>query len=382
MGTTAPTDVAVLGAGTIGLGVAWRAAQAGLSVVVVDPDQSRGAWHTAAGMLAPITELHYAESALLRLNLASMTRYPEFVAELHEVTGLDTGYRECGTLEIAWDGADLAALRDLHAFGQGLGLTSSLVSGAELRALEPGLAAGLPGGLLAEDDHQVDPRMLHAALAAAANAAGVITLAAHGSVEVSDGRAGGVRLSDGSLVPAGQVVVAAGAWSSQPDTGGAAVPTVRPVKGQTIRLRLPEGMTLSRVVRGSVKGSPIYVVPRPSGEVVVGASSEEAGFDVRPRAGAVYELLRDAQSVLPELGEAELVEVSTGLRPGTADNAPLLGSTDVDGLVLATGHYRNGILLTPVTADGIGELLATGAPPRELAAFAPRREAASAGVRA
>ena len=381
MGTTAPAgpfDVAVLGAGTIGLAVAWRAAQAGLRVVVVDPDPRRGAWHTAAGMLAPITELHYAESALLRLNLASMSRYPAFVEELHACTGLDTGYRECGTLEIAWDAADLAALRDLHAFGRSLGLTCSLLTGAQVRSLEPGLAAGLPGGLLAEHDHQVDPRLLHAALDTAAERAGVVQLAAAGAVEIKAERARGVRLADGSLLPAGQVVVAAGAWSSRPEIAAGAVPTVRPVKGQTLRLRLPSGMRLRRVVRGTVKGSPVYVVPRLSGEVVVGASSEEAGFDLRPRAGAVYELLRDAQSMLPELGEAELVEVSTGLRPGTADNAPLLGSAGTEGLVLATGHYRNGILLTPITADGITELLTTGAPPAELEPFTPAREKVTA----
>ena len=381
MGTTttaATYDVAVLGGGTIGLATAWRASQAGLSVAVVDPDPQRGAWRTAAGMLAPITELHYAESALLRLNLASMSRYPGFVDELHEVTGLDTGYRECGTLEIAWDGADLAALRDLHSFGQSLGLVSSLVTGSELRSLEPGLAAGLPGGLLAEHDHQVDPRLLHAALAVAAQRAGVVTVAHAGVVDIDTGRARGVVLDDGSLLQAGQVVVAAGAWSSQAATAPAGVvPTVRPVKGQTLRLRLPAGMELNRVVRGTVKGAPVYVVPRRNGEVVVGASSEEAGFDVRPRAGAVYELLRDAQSVLPELGEAELVEVSTGLRPGTADNAPLLGAADVDGLVLATGHYRNGVLLTPVTADGIAGLLTTGRVTPELEAFAPARAVAA-----
>ena len=375
MGTAAP-DVAVVGGGTIGLAVAWRAAQAGLRVVVADPDPSRGAWRTAAGMLAPITELHYAESALLRLNLASLARYPAFAAELQSATGLGTGYRECGTVEVAWDGADVAALRALHAFGTSLGLTSSLLSGPELRCLVPGLAGGLPGGLLAENDHQVDPRRLHRALAAAAATAGVETITAHASVEITGGRATGIRLEDATVIGAGAVVIAAGAWSSQRAIvgGSGAVPTVRPVKGQTVRLRLPAGAEPQHVVRATVKGSPVYVVPRADGEVVVGASSEEAGFDVTPRAGAVYELLRDAQSVLPELGEAALVEVSTGLRPGTADNAPLLGPSAVDGVVLATGHYRNGILLTPVTADAIVDYLVSGTLTAEIAPFSPLRE--------
>jgi glycine oxidase len=327
MSTT--SDVAIVGAGVIGTAVAWRAAQQGLTVTLYDPDATRGAWRTAAGMLAPITELHYGESALLRLNLASLARYPAFIEEL----GLPTGYRANGTLEVAWDAADLAALRDLHAFGTSLGLSSHLVSGAELRALEPGLAPGLPGGLVADSDHQVDPRLLHAALTSAARAAGVRFLAE--------------EVRELAALTEGQV-----------------------------GLRALSPLTSGRVVRASVKGSAVYIVPRENGELVVGASSEEAGFDVTPRAGAVYELLRDAQSVLPELGEAELLEVSTGLRPGTADNAPLLGRGE-SGVILATGHYRNGVLLAPVTADAIATLLATGRTDPVIAPFAPTRTAES-----
>jgi glycine oxidase len=173
-------------------------------------------------------------------------------------------------------------------------------------------------------------------------------------------------------------VLAAGAWShgvvGLPD---GAVPPVRPVRGQTLRLRLPAPSRLARVVRGQVKGVPIYVVPRAARagtvEYVVGASAEEAGFDQTPRAGAVYELLRDAQSVLPELGEATFAEVCTGFRPGSPDNAPLVGPSGVDGLVLATGHYRNGILLSPVTADGVADLLTTGTLPDVLRPFVPSR---------
>jgi glycine oxidase len=145
------------------------------------------------------------------------------------------------------------------------------------------------------------------------------------------------------------------------------------VKGQTLRVRLPGAPRLARVVRGVVKGFPIYLVPRLDGEIVIGATSEEVGFDLKPRAGAVYELLRDAQSVFPELGEAELVDVSTGLRPGSPDNAPLIGPSGLDGLVHATGHYRNGILLTPVTADAVAALICDGALPANLSPFTPSR---------
>ncbi len=357
---TQPTaDLAVVGGGVIGLGIAWRCRQRGLSVTVIDPGTEEGAWHTAAGMLAPVTELHYGEDALLRLGVASAAAYPAFVAELEEATGIDVGYRRTGTISVAWDGADLAALRDLQAFQVSLGLDATLLTGREARTFVPALAPGLPGALLAAGDHSIDNRLLHKALLSAAG-----PVRPGRAVRVS---AHEVELDDGTHLSAGAVVLATGAWSRQLR---ADVP-VRPVKGQTIRLRTDPGL-LAGNLRGSVKGTPIYLVPRLDGTVVVGASSEEAGFDQRPRAGAIYELLRDAQSVLPELSEAELIEVSTGLRPGTADNAPLLGAA-ADGVILATGHYRNGILLTPITADGIAALVTDAALPSAFEPFRPDR---------
>lgn len=361
-------DVLIIGAGAIGTACAWRCAQRGLSVTLVDPDPTRGAWNTAAGMLAPITELHYTESALLWLNLESLARYPAFVAELSAATGLPTGYLDCGTVEVAWDGADLHALRDLHSFGTSLGLVSRMLSGREVRELEPALAPGLPGGLLAEFDHQVDPRLLHAAQLRAALDLGVALRTSAAHLDVRRGRVHGVILDDGTTLNAGTVVLAAGAWSAQLDAVA-----VRPVKGQTVRLRLREDAGLKRVLRASVKGNHVYIVPRADGRVIVGASSEEAGFDTAPRAGAVYELLRDAQSVLPLLSEAVFEEVCTGLRPGTADNAPIIGPSSIDGLVHATGHYRNGILLTPITADAVATMIADGTVPDVVAPFAPSR---------
>jgi glycine oxidase len=358
-------DVIIVGAGVIGLGIAWRTAQRGLAVTLVDPAPGSGATRTAAGMLAPATELHYGEEPLLRLGLESARCYPSFVAELESVTGLRVGYRRDGTVVAAWDAADLAGLRDLSAFGQSLGLSTELVTGRELRRLEPALVSGLPGGLVAADDCQVDNRLLHEALLAAAELAGARILRERAvSVGGHD-----VTLGNGDVRSADAVVLAAGAWSAQLSR---TVP-VRPVKGQTLRLRVPGEAPLRRVVRGTVKGSPVYVLPRTDGQVVVGASSEEAGFDVRPRAGAIYELLRDAQALVPVLGEAVFDEVSTSVRPGSPDNAPLIGPTDVDGLIAATGHYRNGILLAPVTADGIAELIATGTLPALLAPFTPSR---------
>jgi glycine oxidase len=370
-------DVVIVGAGAIGVATAWRCAQRGLSVTVVDPDPRRGAWYTAAGMLAPTTELHFTETPLLELNLDSLARFPGFVAELEAETGREVDYRPSGAIAVAWDGADLAALHDLQLFAQGLDVDARLLTGAELRQLEPSLAAGLPGGLLAPGDHQVDPRLLHAALAAAGTARGVRFVAATAAVDVDGDRLRGVTLSDGTALSAGTVVLAAGSWSWQVEgVPRDALAPVRPVKGQTLRLTAPRDLQLRHIVRASVRGSAVYVVPRPDGRLVVGASVEEAGFDLRPRAGAVYELLRDAQSIVPELSEAVFDEVCTGLRPGSPDNAPIVGETGIPGLLHATGHYRNGILLSPLTADGIAGLIVDGTLPDALATSTAGRFAA------
>lgn len=370
----AAVDVAVVGGGLIGLGIAWRCAQRGLSVTVVDPAPGSGASRTAAGMLAPVTELHYGEQSLFTLNRQSAQRYPGFAAELESVTGVDVGLRRTGTVVAAWDAADLAALRDLSAYARSLDHPVEMLTGRELRREVPLLSPGLPGGLIAPDDHQVNNRSLHTALTAALAAAdGRVLRERVTAVRLSRGRVTGV-VTEGGPVPAGVVVLAAGAWSGRiAGLPAASVPPVRPVKGQTLRLRLPDGEVLGCVVRGTVRGSPVYLVPRRDGELVVGASTEEAGFDRNPRAGAVYQLLRDAQSLLPLVAEARLDEVSTGLRPGSPDNAPLIGPAGVDGLVLATGHYRNGVLLTPVTADGVADLITHGVAPPELAPFRPDR---------
>jgi len=359
-------DVIVVGGGVVGLAVAWRCAQRRLHVTVADPAPGHGAAHTAAGMLAPVTELHYEGRALLELNLESARRYPAFVAELEDESGEDVGYRPCGTVQAAWDAADLAELRALQAFQASLGLDSKILTSRELRELQPALAAGLPGGLFAPQDHQVDNRALVTALLKAIRRRGVSLV----PEPVAEVFAGGVGLASGRRLSAGTIVLAAGAWSR---SIAPSVP-VRPVKGQTLRL-YAKNLSFEQVIRGSVRGNPVYIVPRRSGEIVVGASSEEAGFDLRPRAGAVYDLLRDAQALVPELSETEFVEVSTSVRPGTPDNAPLLGRSDVDGLVIATGHYRNGILLTPVTADEIGRLVVDGVISDVIAPFHPARQA-------
>lgn len=371
------SDVLVVGGGIIGLVTAWRAAQRGLRTAVVDPEPGGGAAQVAAGMLAAVTELHYGEQTLLGLNLASARRYPDFAAELTKLTGHDLGYRRCGTLAVALDADDRAHLRELHTLQRQSGLESEWLSGRECRRLEPMLAPGVRGGLRVDGDHQIDPRRLTRALLAACERAGVVFHRAWAErLRVVRDRAAGITTTDGDELDAGQVVLAAGSLSGRLEgVPEAVLPPVRPVKGQVLRLTVPSRYApfLSRTVRAVVRGSQVYLVPRENGELVIGATSEELGWDTTVTAGGVYELLRDAHELVPGITELPLTETRAGLRPGSPDNAPLLGPTDLPGLLLATGHYRNGVLLTPVTGDAMAHVLATGELPEVARAFTPGR---------
>ncbi|WP_424214167.1 glycine oxidase ThiO [Streptomyces sp. BI20] len=376
--TPAGADVLVIGGGVIGLVTAWRAAREGLSVTVVDPDPAGGAARVAAGMLAAVTELHHGEETLLALNLASAERYPAFVAELAEATGgMDVGYRACGTLAVALDSDDRLHLRELHALQRRCGLDSEWLTGRECRRLEPMLAPGVRGGLRVDGDHQVDPRRLADALLVACHRAGVRFARVSAERLLTEGdRASGALLSDGTAPRADRVVLAAGSESGHlPGLPEEVAVPIRPVKGQVLRLRVPTAYRpfLSRTVRAVVRGGQVYLVPREDGELVLGATSEEQGWDTTVTAGGVYELLRDAHELVPGITELPLVETRAGLRPASPDNAPLLGPSALPDLLLATGHYRNGVLLTPITGEVMAETLLTGALPEHARPFSPLR---------
>jgi len=376
-------DVLIIGGGVIGLAIAWRAAQRGLRVSLADPEPGRGASHAAAGMLTPVSEAAYAERALFGLGQQSLDRYPAFAAELTAATGGPTGFRQDGTLQVAFDHDDLAVLDEIAILRESFGVASQRLSARDCRAAEPMLDPSVRGGLLVPDDASVDPRLLSAALLAAARQAGVTVIGrpATGILSAA-GRAAGAALADGSTVRADWVVLAAG-WQSAllrglPD--GMALP-VRPVKGQILRLRptpatqragFPPGL-LARTVRGIVHGSSVYLVPRDSGELVIGATQEELGSDTLVTAGGVWELLRDARTLVPGISEFELAEAVAGLRPGTPDNAPILGPAQLPGLVLATGHFRSGVLLAPVTADIIADYLTSQRIPEGVVPFSAER---------
>jgi glycine oxidase len=368
------TDVLVIGAGAIGLACAWRAAQRGLSVRVIDRETpGAGASRVAAGMLAPVGEASWGEEALLDLNLASARAYPGFVAELEEASGRPVGYRQCGALHVALDRDEAEELRRRHELHRSLGLEADWLTPASCRELEPGLSPRISAGVHVPDEGEVDPRTLVAALVAAVEGAGGELLPGVEAVRphLEGDRLGGVGTADGSELRADQVVLATGCWSGSaswlpPD----ARPPVRPIKGQILMLRGPAGEPVCERIVGTEW---VYVVPRGDGRVVLGATVEERGFELTVTAGGVHELLREAYRVLPEIGELELTEAIAGLRPGTPDNAPLIGPGALDGLVLATGHFRNGILLAPITADAVASLLAGEEPPPSAVPMAPAR---------
>jgi glycine oxidase len=348
-------DVVFVGGGPIGLASAWRAAQRGLRVVVLERDRvGSGAASVAAGRLAPTTEADFGEEELLRLNLDSLRAYPSFVEELEAETGVEVDFLACGTLSVALDRDGVEELRRVQRLYERLALGAEWLLPSEVRALEPGLTPGLAAGLHVPEEYAVDPRKLVAALAAALGDR-VVEGADVTAALLEGDRIVGVETSRGRRFHADTVVAAAGAWGA-PWLPEGARPPVRPVKGEVLILR-GAAPTIARNLR-SVGAQSVYLVPRGDGRVVVGATSLERGFDATVTAGGVLELLREAYRLVPEVAELELLEARTSFRPASPDNRPIVGPGALEGLVLATGHYRNGILLTPATAVAVADLLA------------------------
>ncbi len=412
-------DAIFVGGGVIGLSCAWRAAQRGARVAVLDrAEPPAGATRVAAGMLAPVGELAFGEPQLLEMTLASAALYPDFGAELESATGQATGHTRQGGLHIALDRDEAAELRRVHDLQRSLGLEAEWLPPRRCRELEPGLTPSFNGGVHAPGEASIDPRALTRALLAALVDAGAevrtgveviagifedvrvgveagevgiaqagetfdgASAGAAGAAGISTGersvvlggvpkRLAGVRTATGEELRADAVVLATGAWAGRAEwLPEPARPPVRPVKGQVLELRARDGAAPCERILASER---VYLVPRPDGRLIVGATSEERGFDTAVTAGGVHELLREAYRLLPDVAEMELVDSMAGLRPGTPDNLPLIGPGAIEGLVLATGHYRNGILLAPLTADAISAMLAGEQLPEAAAPAHPLR---------
>lgn len=389
--------VAVIGGGVVGHGIAWEAQRSGRSVVLVDDAPGSGASWAAAGMLAPVSELHYQEEDLLELMLESSSLWPGFAAGVTAATGSDSGYLTTPTLAVGADAADRAALMDLRGVQQANGLDVEPLTVREARRREPLLSPGIACALNTPSDHQVDPRRLVGSLrlALAGTAARTPELAVEGAAggfAVQDRAAGllwdggavaGVRLAGGGTIRAAETVVANGLQA--PGLGG--LPEglhlpLRPVHGDILRLAVPKHLRplVTSTVRGLVHGLPVYIVPRQDGTVVIGATQREDALSDAVSAGGVYQLLRDAQALVPAVAELELLECTARARPGTPDNAPLLGrvplpagsGAHIPGLIIATGFFRHGVLLTPAAAAICRDLLDGTADPR-WSPFSPDR---------
>jgi glycine oxidase len=406
-------DVAVIGGGVIGHGIAWEARRSGRSVVLIDEAPGTGASWAAAGMLAPVSELHYQEEELLELMLESSALWPGFAETLDAMRPdplqpdpgrEDTGYLASPTIAVGADPADRRTLMDLREVQQAHGLVVEPLTIRAARLREPLLSPGISCALEIPTDHQVDPRKLVKSLAAALSrhspGARTAVAGAESGYAVRDnaaallwdkGRVSGVRLAGGGTVLAAETVVANGLAAASLDglPENLNLP-LRPVYGDILRLRVPDRLRplLTATVRGIVRGVPVYLVPRQDGTMVIGATQREDG-QAAPSAGGVYQLLRDAQALVPAVAELELLEAIARARPGTPDNAPLLGrvpapeesgsgtadcesGTHVPGLIIATGFFRHGVLLTPAAAVICRELM-DGVEDRRWGAFSPGR---------
>ncbi len=357
----AAVDVAVVGAGVIGLSIAWRLALRGLSVAVFErATAGAGASLAATGMLAAAAEHEPGCHDLLALALESQRQWPQFRAALESQSGRDIDFRQDGTLVVALGRDEVERLRFRHDLHKRCGLSTRWLGGTEIRAMEPALRPSVAAGLYCADDHQVDPRLVMAALRAACVQAGgrLFEHCAVTGMDFQGGRVAGVVTSAGGC-RAPTLVLTAGAWTSDLLPPGVTAP-VRPLKGQALAVRATTDTgTLSHIVWTEQ----IHMAPKSDGRLVVGATVEERGFDAAITAGGLYALLEGARRAFPAIEEMAIEAVWTGFRPSSVDDAPILGTTSIPGLTIATGHHRNGYLLAPATAFAMEALIADGTLP-------------------
>ena len=366
--------VLIIGGGAIGLAIGWRLARAGCSVGVFDRGRvGHSASWASAGMLSPLSEAQFEEEALLRLGLKAMEVYPDFIRELEAETGCCVGYRRDGVLMVGITQDDLEYLKFRYRYQRDLGLPVTYLSGAEAREKEPHLSAQVSAAVWCPGDHQVDNRQLMVALKRGVETAGgdIFERAEVDELLVDGTRVRGLRTRD-EVHTGDTVVLASGCWSRLlPGLPDCAKPPVRPVRGQIARLGMTPELALNTMVWYSrvATSAVAYLVPKNNGHLVLGATSEEMGFDADVTAGGMFELLRAAWEVVPGIYDLPIVESMAGLRPGSRDDAPILGQTPVEGLIMATGHYRKGILLTPLTALAIAEVILEGHTPEIIRPF-------------
>lgn len=362
----------VIGGGVIGLSLGRELLRSGREVHLFERARAgRGTSWQAAGMLAPDAEIGFEELELYRLNRESLRRWRAFAEELEQETGHEVDYRDEGTLIVADDRDSAEALRRLFTFQQEHGLAVEWLTGREALEVEPFLAPRLAAAVLAESDHQIDNRrVLEALRHAFVEGGGHLHEQTNVRAVLPDAERPALRTERGDRVEGSAVVAATGVWTRglegfTPEQ----VPPVRPVKGQVIELEMEQPFGLSHVVRGP----DAYLAPKSDGRLVVGATSEEMGFDARVTAGGLYHVLEGAWEVVPGIYDLPVSDTWAGLRPASRDHAPLIGASGAPGVHLATGHFRHGILLAPVTAQELARQLITGETSDWLVPFSPQR---------
>jgi glycine oxidase len=360
--------VAIVGGGVIGLSIGWRLAAAGCEVDIFErAEAGHGASRAAAGMLSAGLEVEPGGEALLALARRSQALWPGFARVLTSAAGMDVGYRDEGTLAVALTRDDAEQLSFTVAFQRRLGIAIEMLTGTAARDIEPRLHPGIVSAARCGSDHQVDNRRVVMALKRAlAAAGGRLHEQCEAGLDMAAGRLAGLVVGDRSH-RAEIVVIAAGAWSrSVAGLPAELRPPVRPIKGQMLALKMAADDPLVRHVIWSPRA---YFVPRRDGRLLVGATVEERGFDPSVTAGAIYALLESARRTIPSVEDLAIDEIWCGFRPGSRDDAPILGPTAIDGLVMATGHHRSGILLTPITAAAITDYVLSGIVPEEIRPF-------------
>lgn len=370
--------VVIVGAGVIGLSIGWQLSRAGVKTVILERQAAgREASWASAGMLAPESEMGFEDEALYQVGRHSMSRWPDFVKALEADSGMSVDYRTEGILRVADDRDAASSLHRLYDFQKAQGLDVHWLTGAEARDIEPFLAPRLPAAVYSKADHQVDNRLLVEALIAGFKRHGGV-IHEHDPVQViSSGHGDTVVVTEkGQRMVADKVILAAGAWSRKIDgLAPEVLPPVRPVKGQMLQLQMALPFDLTHVVRGR----DAYLAPKSNGRLLLGATMEERGFDKMVTAGGLYDLLDAGWKIVPGIYDLEVTETWAGLRPGSRDNEPLLGHAPMPGVIYATGHFRNGILLTPVTAEEIAKLVITGETSEWLQPFSPLRFSIASG---
>ena len=370
MSPSRPSNIIVIGAGVVGCGVACELARRGAAVRMLDDrPPGMGATQASAGMLAPFTESKDCNDAFLELAVRSLDLYDGFVKSVASRSGAPIGYQRTGTLEVATGRDHLAELEDLADRLKGRGVGLRLLDAHAARAEEPHLSADVAGGLLIEPHGFVNAVELTRALAVAARRHGAVAIEGSRATRISRSSAGVVVETSAGTLSADAVVLAAGSWSAQVEIDGVARPPVRPVRGQLLHLAW-RGTAVRRVLWGER----CYMVPWADGTLLVGATMEEVGFDERTTAAGVNGLLGAVCALVPEAADAGFLSARAGLRPGSPDAMPIVGpSRAMEGLVYATGHFRNGVLLAPVTAQLVADAMLSGRIDPALEAIGPQR---------